>query len=86
MDENTNCSPTPATRVHRGRSPGKGWTPVATGVHRTGATDSLVDDLRAWSSILRPMAAVTHLTSALMRGWWLPPLPEVLPVWVALIC
>lgn len=86
MDENTNCSPTPASRVHRGRSPGAAWIPVATGLHRTGAADCLLEDLLAWSTILRPTAAFTHLTSALVRGWWLPPLPEPLPVWLALIC
>jgi hypothetical protein len=31
---------------------------------------------------MRPAAAFTHLTGAQARGWWLPPLPPGLPVWI----
>jgi len=71
----------PVPEVRRGRSPGVGWTSVARGLHRTGDA-GLLDDLRAWQAVLRPAAAFTHLTAAQARGWWLPPLPAGLPVWV----
>jgi hypothetical protein len=32
----------------------------------------LADQLRAWSLVLPPPAAFTHLTAAELRGWWLP--------------
>ncbi|SFB79639.1 hypothetical protein SAMN04487968_101554 [Nocardioides terrae] len=71
----------PAPLVRRGRSPGAGWSRVARGLHRSGGL-GLLGDLHAWSAVLRPTAAFTHLTAAQVRGWWLPPLPEDLPVWV----
>ena len=33
---------------------------------------ALADQLRAWSLVLPPVAAFTHLTAAELRGWWLP--------------
>jgi len=41
------------------------------------------DEIRAWSLLLPPGAAFTHLTAAALRGWWLPQLPHALPVFVA---
>ncbi|MBA3295020.1 MAG: hypothetical protein H0T40_15110 [Geodermatophilaceae bacterium] len=41
------------------------------------------DEIRAWSLLLPPGAAFTPLTAAALRGWWLPQLPHVLPVFVA---
>jgi hypothetical protein len=32
----------------------------------------LAHQLRAWSLVLPPLAAFTHLTAAELRGWWLP--------------
>jgi hypothetical protein len=58
-----------------------GWSSVGRGLHRRGEPD-LVEDLRAWQTVMRPAAAFTHLTSAQVRGWWLPPLPPGLPVWI----
>jgi len=43
-----------------------------------------VDELRAWTLLLPAGAAFTHLTAAALRGWWLPLLPDYLPVFVAL--
>ena len=34
--------------------------------------DGLADQLKAWSLVLPPAAAFTHLTAAELRGWWLP--------------
>jgi len=78
MDETKND---PAPQVRRGRSPGAGWSLVGRGLHRSGGP-GLLGDLQAWATVLRPTAAFTHLTSAQVRGWWLPPLPGDLPVWV----
>lgn len=36
--------------------------------------------LPRWQAVLPPGAAFTHLTAAREHGWWLPPLPETLPV------
>lgn len=74
----------PSADVRRGRSPGAAWSSVARGLHRTGEP-GLAADLHAWQTTLRPSAAFTHLTSARIRGWWLPPLPEDLPVWITQI-
>lgn len=60
--------------------------PVTRGVHRPrDVPDAFTADLATWQSILRPMTAFTGLTSARQRGWWLPPLPDDLPVFAAMI-
>jgi hypothetical protein len=41
--------------------------------------------LRRSVAVLRPTACFTHLSSAIVRGWWLPQLPDELPIWVAQI-
>jgi hypothetical protein len=42
-----------------------------------------IADLQAWSQLFRPTACFTHLSSAIVRDWWLPyRLPEALPVWI----
>ena len=40
-------------------------------------------DLAAWQLLLPPGGAFTHLTAAGLWGWWLPPLPDDLPVLAA---
>ena len=40
-------------------------------------------DLLAWQQALRADASFTHLSSAIVCGWWLPVLPATLPVWIA---
>lgn len=42
------------------------------------------EQLLAWQPVLPTAAAVTHLSAAAARGWWLPPLPADLPVFVHL--
>lgn len=42
-----------------------------------------LDHIRAWATVLPPEAAFTHITAAALRGWWLPPLPAGLPVFLA---
>ena len=51
------------------------------GLHRPGA---LREDLSSWQLVLPSSARFTHLTGAELRGWWLPPLPVGLPIFVAM--
>lgn len=78
MDPSDESPRTPT--VARGRRPGVAWTGVGRGLHTR--DPSLVGRLRAWAQIMRPAAAFTHLTSAELRGWWLPPVPDGCPVWI----
>lgn len=71
-------------QIRRGRARGQGWTPVTRGIHRPAAADSLEADLKAWRALLRPTACFTHLTSVRLRSWWLPPLPDWLPVFICM--
>lgn len=41
-------------------------------------------DLAGWQLLLPAHGCFTHLTGAAIRGWWLPPLPAELPVFVSL--
>ena len=47
------------------------------------APRSLIDELQAWSLVLPPTAAFTHLTAAELNGWWLPDAPPH-PVFAAM--
>lgn len=67
----------------RGRRRGKAWTSVAHGLHIPSGSDDL-SALRAWQLLLPTHGCFTHLTGAEIRRWWLPPLPEGLPVFAAL--
>lgn len=66
-------------QARRGPVRAAGRVAVTRGVHR--AQDG--DELEAWQLVLPPGGRFTHLTSAARRGWWLPPLPDDLPVFVA---
>ena len=59
----------------------KDWVQVARGLHRPreGWTD-----LEAWRLLLPDGGRFTHLTAARALGWWLPPTPADLPVFVAI--
>lgn len=64
--------------------PGPGWVSLTRGAHvRADLTDDLGACLRAWQLVLPFWASFTGLTVARLRGWWLPPLPEGLPLFVA---
>jgi hypothetical protein len=67
----------------RGRSPGAGWAQVTRGVHVLDDGDPLTA-LRGWQLLLPGHGCFTHLTAAAARGWWLPPLPRELPVFVSI--
>lgn len=59
------------------------WVRVAHGAYRA-ATDIPLAHLRAWQLVLPDTAAFTHLTGAMVRGWWLPPMPADVPVFVGM--
>jgi hypothetical protein len=40
-------------------------------------------DLQAWQLVLPEDAVFTHVTAAALAGWWLPRLPEYVPVFAA---
>ncbi len=58
-------------RVVRGRYRRDGWERLSHGLYAV-RDRTLTEELRAWSLILPPTAAFTHLTAAEYRGWWLP--------------
>lgn len=60
------------------------WRRVAHGVHlHRDVVDDLAARLRAWQYALPFWSSFTGLTAAGLRGWWLPPLPGDLPLFVA---
>jgi hypothetical protein len=70
--------------IHAGLHPGSGWTSIGHGVQvRADRADDLVHQLRAWQLVLPYWSSFTGLTAASLRGWWLPPLPAGLPLFVA---
>ena len=70
--------------IHIGQRGGAGWSSLAHGVHvRTEMTDDLPTSLRARQMVLPFWSSFTGLTAAQLRGWWLPPLPGQLPLFVA---
>lgn len=71
-------------RTARGQHLGVGWLPVSRGVRRRATGDPFHTTLAAFREILPDGACFTHLTAARLRDWWLPPLPEDMPVFVAL--
>ena len=51
---------------------------------RTDLGDDLAASLRAWQLLMPDDGCFTALTSAALRGWWLPPIPAGAPVFMAL--
>jgi hypothetical protein len=43
-----------------------------------------LQNLTAWRALLPPDGVFTHITAGSLRGWWLPRLPEFVPVFVAM--
>lgn len=65
-----------------------GWRRVSHGLFvpvREGLPpdEELRRDLEAWLLVLPDSAVFTHLTAAVLLGWWLPALPEQVPVFAA---
>ena len=72
-------------RPVRGRLRLAAYTRVAHGLHRpTTVDDETLSTLAAWQLLMPGHGCFTGLTSALVRGWWLPPLPDGLPVFMAM--
>lgn len=68
-----NASTDPAQQVFRGQRRLAGWRRMSYGLYiENQKAGGLADQLRAWSLVLPPLAAFTHLTAAELRGWWLP--------------
>jgi very-short-patch-repair endonuclease len=60
------------------------WHPVGYGVQvRADAVPELRATLQAWQLVLPYFTSFTGLTAAGLRGWWIPPLPAGLPLFVA---
>jgi hypothetical protein len=70
-------------RPVKGRRRGPGWVAVSYGLHRPARADDRHTRLATWQLALPPSGRFTHLTAAELRGWWLPPLPDGLPVFTA---
>ena len=69
----------------RGRRRGPAWCRVSYGLHRpAGDGPGRLEDLAAWQLVLPPSGRFTHVTAAELHGWWLPPLPDDLPVFAAM--
>jgi hypothetical protein len=47
------------------------------------AREERLRDLAAWLLVLPPDAVFTHVTAAWLYGWWLPRLPDEVPVFAA---
>lgn len=56
-------------RGHRRR---RAWSRLGHGLYVPAEHRTYADDLRAWSEVLPPCSAFTHLTAARHRGWWMP--------------
>lgn len=67
--------------AQRGWVRSAGWVRVSRGLYRPRRREhGLVDDLHGWQLALPPSGSFTHLTGAALRGWWVPPLPNGLPI------
>jgi hypothetical protein len=78
----------PEPTTHLGRSPGRRWRRIGRGVHRLVRDDEdgdgLAADLCALQTTLPASTSFTHLTAAKLLGLWLPPLPDGLPLFIAM--
>jgi hypothetical protein len=50
---------------------------------RTDEDAEWLRNLQAWLLVLPPDAVFTHVTAAALYGWWLPQLPDFVPVFAA---
>jgi hypothetical protein len=73
------------SQAFRGRGRGKRWAKVAHGLYIPARDIGRPhDDLLAWRLVLPSSGAFTHLTAAREYGWWLPPLPDDVPVFISI--
>jgi hypothetical protein len=60
------------------------WAKISNGVYLpVRLADDQLAHCRALQLVLPVTGGFTHLTAARLHGWWLPPLPDDLPCWVA---
>lgn len=63
--------------IRKGKARSRAWVPVTRGLYRlVDLSEPWLVDVQAWTEVLRPDGAFTHLTGAALRGW---PLPQVTP-------
>lgn len=65
-----------------------GWDRLSHGLHlpelkNEPATARTLRQLDAWRLVLPPDSGCTHITAAWLRGWWMPQLPEHVPVFAS---
>lgn len=65
-----------------------GYDRLAHGLHlpdgsNEAATERTLRLLDAWTMLLPPNAGYTHITAAWLRGWWMPQLPEHVPLFAS---
>jgi hypothetical protein len=71
-------------RTKRGQRLPADWVRVTRGAARSAdCDDEFRATLRALQMVLPGDVHFTHLTAARLREWWLPPLPERLPLFVS---
>jgi very-short-patch-repair endonuclease len=76
----------PVLRTSRRRRRTLSWVRVTLGSSRShDDADPVLADLHAWQAVLGDEVRFTGLTAARIRGWWLPPLPDDLPVFAATV-
>ncbi|MBL0747443.1 hypothetical protein [Nocardioides baculatus] len=75
----------PGPRAVRGHPRLTAYVRESQAVHRRADLgDDRVASLHAWQLLMPGEGCFTALTSAEVRGWWLPPLPADLPVFMAM--
>ena len=84
MSTHQTSEPHPPKAV-RGHPRGTAYVRESHAVHRrVDLGDDVRAGLHAWQLLMTDPGCFTALTSAAVRGWWLPPLPEEAPVFMAL--
>lgn len=75
----------PRPRAVRGNPRVRAYKQESHGVHRlTELGEELASSLLAWQLLMTKQGCFTALTSAIVRGWWLPPIPDGTPVFMAM--
>lgn len=81
----TPATPDDRPAAVRGRPRLKAYVRESQGVHRRADLgEGLPAGLHAWQLLMTDSGCFTGLTSALVRRWWLPPLPAAMPVFMAM--
>lgn len=68
----------------RGHPRTKAYVRETHGAHRRSDLDDPTGALHAWQLLMCDDNSFTALTSASVRGWWLPPIPRATPVFMAM--